>query len=120
MMTGLKAFRLVPFCLLLLAGNVFAAGNGASGDEISNYAKVLNITIENTGGSVFNNYKGRQCVVRMHFARDGSLLSFNIEGGSTDLCNKLSDVMHNIKKFPAPPSDAVYQKFKDVHLDFKP
>lgn len=119
-MTGLKTFRLVPFCLLLLAGNVFAAGNGASGDEISNYAKVLNITIENTGGSVFDNYKGKQCLVIMHLARDGSLLGSNIEGGSTDLCEKLLDVMHNIKKFPAPPSDLVYRKFKDVHLAFTP
>lgn len=119
-MTGLKAFRLVPFCMLLLAGNVFSAGNGASGDEISNYAKVLNITIKNTGGSVFNNFKGKQCLVKMHLTRDGFLYGFNVEGGASDLCNKLSDVMHNIKKFPAPPSDAVYQKFKDVHLDFKP
>lgn len=119
-MTGLKVFRLVPFCLLLLAGNVFAVSNGASGVDITNYAKVLNITIYNTGGSVFNNYKGKQCLVRIHLARDGSLVGFIVEGGAPDLCDKLLDVMHDIKKFPAPPSDAVYQKIKDVHLAFKP
>lgn len=119
-MTGFRVFRLVPFCLLLLAGNVFAAGNGASGDEISNYAKVLNIAIKNTGGSVFNNYKGKTCVVKIHLSRDGSLTGFNINGGATDLCDKLSDVMSSIKKFPAPPSDAVYQIIKDARLEFKP
>ncbi|EBI7649404.1 hypothetical protein B0E68_24910 [Salmonella enterica] len=37
-----------------------------------------------------------------------------------NFCSKVSDVMRGIKKFPAPPSDAVYQKIKDSHLDFKP
>lgn len=119
-MTGLKTFRLVPFCLLLLAGNVFAAGNGVSGVDISNYAKVLYITIKNTGGSVFNNYKGKACVVRIHLARDGSLTGFNVEGGAPDLCDKVSHTMRAIKKFPSPPSDAVYQIIKDARLEFKP
>ncbi|EGQ2468252.1 hypothetical protein I2655_002859 [Salmonella enterica] len=119
-MTGLKTFRLVPFCLLLLAGNVLAAGNGASGDDISNYAKVIQQTIQAKGVGAFDNDKGKQCVVSMHLARDGSLTSFNTEGGLPDFCNKVSDVMHGIKKFPPPPSDVVYQKIKDCKLIFKP
>lgn len=116
-MTGLKTFRLVPFCLLLLAGNVFAV-SGASGDEISNYAKVIQQTIQSKGVGLFDNDKGKQCVVSIHLARDGSLTSFNIEGGLPDFCNKVSDVMRSIKKFPSPPSDAVYQKIKDAKLGF--
>lgn len=119
-MTGLKTFRLVPFCLLLLAGSSFASSNGASGFDISSYALVIRNTIENKGGNVFENYKGKGCTVSIHLARDGSLLGFNIEGGPPDLCNEVSDVMRGIKKFPAPPSDAVYQKIKDATLDFKP
>lgn len=119
MMTGFKTFRLVPFCLLLLTGNVFAAGNGSSGDEISAYARILRDTIQVRGRDAFNDYKGKQCVVSIHLDRDGSLLGFNTEGGSPDLCNKLSDVLRGIKNFPAPPSDAVYQKIKDARMDFK-
>lgn len=118
-MTGLKTFRLVPFCLLLLAGNTFAASNGASGVEINNYAKVIQQTIQSKGAGVFDNDEGKQCVVSIHLARDGSLLGFNTEGGLPDFCNKVSGVMRGIKKFPAPSSDAVYQVVKDATLDFK-
>lgn len=159
-MTGLRTFRLVPFCLLLLAGNVFSAvsDNGSvnnlqaervrgevmtkavdaegvddllsklnsnntplvSGGDISNYARIIRDTIQNKVVGLFDNYKGKQCVLIMHLAPDGSLSGFNIEGGSPDLCDKLSDVMHDIKKFPPPPSDVVYQKIKDGKLIFKP
>lgn len=119
MMTGLKVFRLVPFCLLLLAGNVFAASNGASGVEINNYAKVLRDTVQVKIAGVVNKYKGKQCVLSIHLARDGSLSGFNIEGGAPDFCNNVSEVMHGIKKFPPPPSEPIYQIFKDARLDFK-
>ncbi|ECG8596072.1 hypothetical protein FNI15_18415 [Salmonella enterica subsp. salamae] len=120
MMAGLKIFRFMPFFLFLLAGSSSAAGNEADETDIINYTKVLKITIKNTGGSAFNAYKGKSCVLKMHIARDGSLLGFSTENGAPDLCNKLSDVMHNIKKLPAPPSDEIYDKFRDTHLSFTP
>ncbi|ECT5250403.1 energry transducer TonB [Salmonella enterica subsp. enterica serovar Panama] len=119
-MTGLKTFRVIPFCMLLLAGNVFAADNGASASEINNYAKVLRDTIQGKVGGVVDKYEGKQCSIKIHLSRDGSLLRFNTEGGSPDFCNEISDVMRSIKRFPAPPSDAVYQMIKDATLDFKP
>lgn len=119
-MAGLKIFRFMPFFLFLLAGSSSAADNEANETDIINYTKVLKITIKNTGGSVFNAYKGKSCVLKMHISRDGSLLGFSTENGAPDLCNKLSDVMHNIKKLPAPPSDAIYDVFKDARLSFKP
>ncbi|EGJ5261056.1 hypothetical protein IM977_004005 [Salmonella enterica subsp. enterica serovar Typhimurium] len=158
-MTGLKTFRLIPFCLLLLAGNVFAtvSDNGSvnslqaerlrlaaaksadaegvddllsdlksnntpsvSRNDLSNYARVIQHTIQNKAGGIFNNYKGKQCVLRMHLSRDGSLSAVNIEGGSPDLCDEVLNIMHGIKKFPPPPSDFVYQKIKDGKLSFKP
>lgn len=120
MMTGLKVFRLVPFCLLLLAGNVFAAGNGSSGSDISNYAAGVRSFVMGKMGNTLDRYKGKWCAVRIHLLRDGSLSEFNIKDGDPDLCNELSGVMRGIKKFPSPPSDAVYQKIKDALLDFKP
>lgn len=157
-MTGLKIFRLLPFCLLLLAGNVFAvvSDNGSvnnlhaervrgelvakavnaegvddllselnsnntslvSGDDISNYARIIRDIIQNKVGGLFDNYKGKQCILVIHLSPDGSLSGFNTESGAPDLCSKLSDVMRSIKKFPPPPSDAVYQKIKDAKLGF--
>lgn len=117
-MTGLKAFRLVPFCLLLLAANVCAVSNGASGADIASYARIIQQSIQSRSETFFNKYKGKQCVVRIHLARDGSLSEFDIEGGAPDLCSEISDVMRSIKKFPAPPNDSVYQKIKDAKLGF--
>lgn len=119
-MVGLKNLRLVPFCLLLLANHSFAAGHGTSGADISNYAGVIKKTIESRAGNRFSNYKGMVCNVRMHLARDGTLTGVNIEGGSPDLCAKVSEVMHEVKKFPEPPSEAIYQIFKDALFDVKP
>ncbi|EEG5674964.1 cell envelope integrity protein TolA [Salmonella enterica] len=119
-MMGSKTFKLLPFCLLLLANQSFAEGGGVSGADISNYAGVIRKTIENRGGGIFDTYKGRQCIVRIHLARDGTLTGVNIEGGAPDLCNKALEIINEIKKFPEPPSDAIYQVLKDASLDFKP
>lgn len=119
-MAELKIFRFMLFFLFLLAGSSSAAGNDAGETDVINYTKVLKITIKNTGGSAFNAYKGKSCILKMHIARDGSLLEFSTENGAPDLCNKLSGVMHNIKKLPAPPSEAIYDKFRDTHLSFTP
>ncbi|ECO1010442.1 cell envelope integrity protein TolA [Salmonella enterica subsp. enterica serovar Newport] len=119
-MMGLKTFRLWPLCMLLLASQSFAAGNGVSGADISNYAGVIHKTIVSKAGNRFSDYKGMTCNVRMHLARDGTLTSASIEGGLPDLCNELLKVMYEVNKFPAPPSDAVYQALKDALLDFKP
>ncbi|HFE7524549.1 TPA: cell envelope integrity TolA C-terminal domain-containing protein [Salmonella enterica subsp. enterica serovar Newport] len=158
-MTGLKAFRLVPFCLLLLAGNVLAvvSDNGSvnnlqaervraaaakaadaegvddllsdlksnnfssvSKNDTSNYVRTIQHAILNNAGGIFDNYKGKQCILRIHLSRDGSLSGVNIEGGAPDLCNEVLDIMHGIKKFPPPPSEVVYQKIKDSKLSFKP
>ncbi|ENU2134736.1 cell envelope integrity TolA C-terminal domain-containing protein [Salmonella enterica] len=119
-MVGLKTFRLLPFCLLLLVNQSFASGNSATGADIVNYARVVQKTIEDRGGARFSNYKGKVCNVRIHLVRDGTLTGASIEGGLPDLCNELLKVMYEVKKFPDPPSDAVYRVFKDATLDFKP
>ncbi|ECO1013507.1 cell envelope integrity protein TolA, partial [Salmonella enterica subsp. enterica serovar Newport] len=92
---------------------------GASGVDISGYASSIISSIISNGGGVFNRYKGKGCVVGLHLSRDGSF-SFSIEGGHPDLCKQLSGVLNSMKNLPPPPSDAVYQKVKHVHLDFKP
>ncbi|EBR8158609.1 energry transducer TonB [Salmonella enterica subsp. enterica serovar Newport] len=117
-----KYLRCAGLALFLLAGNSFAASynKGASGGEIANYAGVIRNSIINKSNGVLNKYEGHACTLKIHISRDGSLKSFNILGGAPDLCNKVSDIMHSIKKFPTPPSDALYQVFEDATLDFKP
>ncbi|EFQ5902196.1 hypothetical protein HZX00_003297 [Salmonella enterica] len=89
-----------------------------SRNDFTNYARIIQRTIQNKAGGIFNNYKGKKCVLRMHLSRDGSLSAVNIEGGSSDLCNEVLNIMHGIKRFPPPPSDIVYQKIKDSKLSF--
>ncbi|MIE73126.1 cell envelope integrity protein TolA [Salmonella enterica subsp. diarizonae] len=82
------------------------------------YVKLIRNEIKKQLGDSLEIYKGKQCVLRMHLARDGFVSGISIEGGSSDLCNASIDAVRRIKKFPAPPSDAIYQKIKDSLLDF--
>ncbi|ECP0307235.1 cell envelope integrity protein TolA [Salmonella enterica] len=89
-----------------------------SDSALVSYLKLIQNEIKNQLGDSLEIYKGKQCVLRMHLARDGLVSGVSIEGGSSDLCNASIDAVRRIKKFPAPPSDVIYQKIKDVLLDF--
>ncbi|HFE7488157.1 TPA: cell envelope integrity protein TolA [Salmonella enterica subsp. enterica serovar Newport] len=145
----LKSLRFIPLCVLILSGYAFAedSGNHSSDSDASkravvlaaaakvavsdvkspetnsalvSYLKLIRNGIKKQLGDSLEIYKGKRCVLRMHLARDGFVSGISIEGGSSDLCNASIDAIHRIKKFPAPSSDAVYQKIKDSHLEFKP
>lgn len=89
-----------------------------SDSALVSYLKLIQNEIKNQLGDSLEIYKGKQCVLRMHLARDGLVSGVSIEGGSSDLCNASIDAVRRIKKFPAPPSDVIYQKIKDALLDF--
>lgn len=110
-------FIFVPLCLCLFSASSFSS-NDATGKEISAYASAIRDYIIAKGGGVFNKYKGKACVVRLHISRNGAF-SFNIDGGDPDLCNQLSVVLNSMKKFPPPPSEDIYLRIKDGKLDFK-
>ncbi|ENU2134354.1 cell envelope integrity protein TolA [Salmonella enterica] len=149
-MMGLKTFRLLPFCLLLLVNQSFSAGNSIPSDSdlsaiddlfnslnsVQNnssglhkskfdsssirYFGVIQKTIADRAVNRFSSYKGKSCSLRIHLARDGTLNGVSIEDGSPDLCNKALAVINEIKKFPEPPSEAIYQIFKNAPVEFKP
>ncbi|EDC3198344.1 cell envelope integrity protein TolA [Salmonella enterica] len=143
----LKSLRFLPLCVLIFSGYALAheQGNlssdsyaskrdavlaaaakaGVSDVKESNsdsalvsYLKLIQNEIKNQLGDSLEIYKGKQCVLRMHLARDGLVSGVSVEGGSSDLCNASIDAVRRIKKFPAPSSDVIYQKIKDVLLDF--
>ncbi|HAF2130666.1 TPA: hypothetical protein G9F27_004968 [Salmonella enterica] len=112
-----KYLMFIPFCFFYSA-NSFSS-NGATGKEISAYASAIKDSIVVKGGGVFNKYKGKGCIVRLNISRNGAF-SFDIVGGSPDLCNQLSVVLGSMNKLPLSPSEAVYQLTKDSSFDFKP
>ncbi|EGC1288364.1 cell envelope integrity protein TolA [Salmonella enterica] len=143
----LKSLRFLPLCVLVFSGYALAheQGNPSSDSYASkraavlaaaakagvsdvkesksdsalvSYLKLIQNEIKNQLGDSLEIYKGKQCVLRMHLARDGLVSGVSIEGGSSDLCNASIDAVRRIKKFPAPPSDVIYQKIKDALLDF--
>lgn len=143
----LKSLRFLPLCVLIFSGYALAheQGNPSSDSYVSkraavlaaaakagvsdvkesksdsaldSYLKLIQNEIKNQLGDSLEIYKGKQCVLRMHLARDGLVSGVSIEGGSSDLCNASIDAVRRIKKFSAPPSDVIYQKIKDVLLDF--
>ncbi|EJL3974887.1 cell envelope integrity protein TolA [Salmonella enterica subsp. enterica serovar Braenderup] len=143
----LKSLRFIPFFVLIFSGYTFADGydNASSNSNVAkraavlaaaanasvsnvkesksdsalvSYLKLIQDEIKNQLGDSLEMYKGKQCVLRMHLARDGLVSGVSVEGGSSDLCNASIDAVRRIKKFPAPPSDVIYQKIKDALLDF--
>ncbi|ELS5097663.1 cell envelope integrity protein TolA [Salmonella enterica] len=143
----LKSLQFIPLCILVFSGYALAheQGNPSSDSYASkraavlaaaakagvsdvkesksdsalvSYLKLIQNEIKNQLGDSLEIYKGKQCVLRMHLARDGLVSGVSIEGGSSDLCNASIDAVRRIKKFPAPPSDVIYQKIKDTLLDF--
>lgn len=140
----LKSLRFIPLCVLIFSGYAFADdyGNHSSDSDAAkraavlaaaakaktavpetnsalvSYLKLIQNGIKKQLGDSLEIYKGKKCVLRMHLARDGLVSGISIEGGSSDLCNASIDAVRRIKKFPAPPSDAIYQKIKDSLLDF--
>ncbi|EHQ4620416.1 cell envelope integrity protein TolA [Salmonella enterica] len=143
----LKSLRFLTLCVLIFSGyalsheqgnpssdsyaskraSVLAAAAKAGVSDVKesksdsalvSYLKLIQNEIKNQLGDSLEIYKGKQCVLRMHLARDGLVSGVSVEGGSSDLCNASIDAVRRIKKFPAPSSDVIYQKIKDVRLDF--
>ncbi|WP_261255536.1 cell envelope integrity protein TolA [Serratia proteamaculans] len=90
----------------------------AAGDEISNYAGQVRAAIQRHFYDA-NAYAGKQCTIRMKFAPDGMLLAVRSESGDPALCRAAIKAITNTR-FPKPPSQAVYDAFKNSVLEFRP
>ncbi|MDU4664190.1 MAG: cell envelope integrity protein TolA, partial [Enterobacter hormaechei] len=100
------------------AGSGNTKNNGASGAEINDYKNQIAAAI----ASRLNDkslYTGKTCRLHIKLATDGMVLSVESEGGDEALC-QAALVAVNQAKLPKPPSQAVYEVFKDASLNFKP
>ncbi|ECP4670587.1 cell envelope integrity protein TolA, partial [Salmonella enterica subsp. enterica serovar Newport] len=93
------------------------ANGGATGADISAYAKQIQVAIQSRLYDA-SLYQGKQCVLHISLAPDGSLKSITSEGGDPALC-QAALMAAKTAKIPKPPSQAVYEKIKDAKLDFK-
>ncbi|EBV5420711.1 cell envelope integrity protein TolA, partial [Salmonella enterica subsp. enterica serovar Saintpaul] len=93
------------------------ANGGATGADISAYAKQIQVAIQSRLYDA-SLYQGKQCVLHISLAPDGSLKNITSEGGDPALC-QAALMAAKTAKIPKPPSQAVYEKIKDAKLDFK-
>ncbi|HCM3277982.1 TPA: cell envelope integrity protein TolA, partial [Salmonella enterica subsp. enterica serovar Brandenburg] len=93
------------------------ANGGTTGADISAYAKQIQVAIQSRLYDA-SLYQGKQCVLHISLAPDGSLKSITSEGGDPALC-QAALMAAKTAKIPKPPSQAVYEKIKDAKLDFK-
>ncbi|EPQ1147667.1 cell envelope integrity protein TolA, partial [Citrobacter amalonaticus] len=100
------------------AGSGNTKNNGASGADISNYAGQIKSAIESKFYDA-SSYAGKTCTLRIKLASDGMLLDIQSEGGDPALCQAALAAARQAK-IPKPPSQAVYEVFKNAPLDFKP
>lgn len=95
-----------------------AQKNNVSTTDINRYLRQITYSIQ----SRFYNadlYKGRICELRIKLSPEGELISIVEEGGDSGLC-QAAIIAAKQAKLSKPPSDEVYQVFKNVSLIFKP
>ncbi|HAU5465639.1 TPA: cell envelope integrity protein TolA, partial [Cronobacter sakazakii] len=100
------------------AGSGNSKNNGASGAEINGYASQIKSAIESKFYDA-SSYSGKTCTLRIKLAPDGLLLDIQSEGGDPALCQAAISAARQAK-IPKPPSQAVYEVFKNAPLLFKP
>ncbi|WP_193765038.1 cell envelope integrity protein TolA [Hafnia paralvei] len=64
-------------------------------------------------------FKGKICDLRIKLAQDGLLLGVIAEGGDPELCAEAMEAV-KLAKFPKPPSNEVYQIFKNTPINVRP
>ncbi|MXP66321.1 cell envelope integrity protein TolA [Pantoea sp. Nvir] len=98
-------------------GNVRKSGKSSTTD-ITNYAAQIQTAIQNKFYD-WENYKGRTCTLRINLASDGFLIDAQAEEGDPSLCQAALVAVQQAR-IPQPPSNKVYNIFKNAPLDFKP
>ncbi len=62
-------------------------------------------------------YKGRTCSLRIRILRDGTLADVRASDGDPELC-QAAIIAIKKAKIPKPPSEEIYQVFKDASVLF--
>ncbi len=100
------------------AGKGGGKKSGASTTEINSYLAQIKMAIE----AKFHDaklFKGQICKLRIKLAPDGMLIDIIAEGGDPALC-KAALMAAKQARIPKPPSDELYDIFKNIPLVFKP
>uniref|UniRef100_UPI000535278D cell envelope integrity protein TolA n=1 Tax=Pantoea septica TaxID=472695 RepID=UPI000535278D len=91
---------------------------GASGAEINSYLGQVVGAIQSRFYDA-DTYKGKECNLRIKLAPDGLLIDVKSEGGDPALCQAAIAAAKQAH-IPKPPSQAVYEVFKNAPMRFKP
>ncbi|NIG98507.1 MAG: cell envelope integrity protein TolA [Serratia symbiotica] len=100
------------------AGQGNANATGASGADINGYMGQIQGTIQSKFYDP-GSFTGKTCDLRIKLAPDGLLISVQEVVGDPALCQAAVSAA-KLAQMPKPPSDAVYQHFKNFTLGFKP
>lgn len=95
-----------------------AKSGGVSQSEIDSYGSQITAAIQSKFYD-YQNYVGQVCTLRIQLAPDGLLIDIKAEGGDPVLCQAAVAAARQAR-IPRPPSEAVYQAFKNAPVDFKP
>lgn len=91
---------------------------GASGAEINGYLGQITAAIQSKFYDA-STYAGKTCNLRIKLAPDGMLISVQSEGGDPALCQAAIAAAKQAR-IPKPPTQAVYEVFKNAPMRFKP
>ncbi|WP_115765502.1 cell envelope integrity protein TolA, partial [Pantoea agglomerans] len=104
------------------SGGAAGQGNqkkaGASGAEINSYMGQVVSAIQSRFYDA-DLYRGKTCDLRIKLAPDGLLIDVKSEGGDPALCQAAIAAAKQAR-IPKPPSQAVYEVFKNAPMRFKP
>lgn len=101
-----------------VAGQSNQKKTGALGTEINSYLDKITIAIQNHFYDAYM-YRGKSCDLRIKLAHDGLLIDIKSEGGNPALC-RAAVIAAKHARIPKPPSEAVYEVFKNTPIHFKP
>ena len=98
------------------SGASLGAGDGGkTGDQ---YAALIKKEIQRRY-VVEASLRGKVCNVKLQLARDGTITGYQRVSGPDDICTAALSAIARTKKVPAPPSDAVYEKYKSSIIGFE-
>lgn len=92
--------------------------SGASSAAISQYANQVRADVQAHIQDA-DQWRGKQCTVKITIGSDGVLTSGSSEAGDTEFCGEVLATLSKMQRLPRPPSQGVYEAMKTMHLVFK-
>ncbi|MBA8561561.1 cell envelope integrity protein TolA [Citrobacter freundii] len=93
--------------------------SGANMADVSQYTQHIAAAVRSQVEG-WDGYKGKSCSVQIHMAQDGTLTSVDKISGDEDFCAVTLEGLNKLGKLPKPPTESIYNIFKDANLNLKP